>query len=350
MYNPLVSIIIPVYNAEPYLEQCLESIVNQTYTNLQIIVVNDGSTDNSPAICDKFAENDNRIVVIHKENGGVSSARNVGLSISQGSYILFVDSDDWVEAGMVEYLISIMKETNVDVVLFGIYNDDYIQMKTYTIHFNSDLFVDKNRLLKLLPGWIKDEKINTIYGKLYHADIIKNYNIRFNESLNIAEDALFNYEVFLHVENVYLLRNCYYHYMIIDAESLSKRYNPQKYEMLTEVNGALLELIKNNKVYSDLLQSAYYIRAKNLYSCLFDIFMYEKKTYSEKRNLIADILRKEENYKYHNTGNILHNILYAILKTNNITLVYIVSLIIYNTKKLGYKWAALKRQLNIKQG
>ncbi|HHU48190.1 MAG TPA: glycosyltransferase, partial [Clostridiales bacterium] len=329
MFNPLVSIIIPVYNVEPYLEHCLESIINQTYKNLQIIIVNDGSTDNSPAICDKFAEKDNRIVVIHKKNGGVSSARNVGLGISQGSYILFVDSDDWIETDMVEHLINISIETNVDVVLFGIYNEDYIQMKTYTIHFNSDLLVDKDHLLKLLPGWVKDEKINTIYGKLYLADIIKSNNIRFDESLNIAEDALFNYEVFLHVESVYLLRACFYHYMIIDAESLSKRYNPGKYEMLNHVNGNLLELIQNNKIYSGLLQSAHYIRIKNLFSCLVDVFMYEKKTYREKRNLIADILKKEENHEYHNTGSILHNILYAIFKTNNISLVYIASLIIY---------------------
>jgi len=95
--NQLISVIVPVYIVEPYLDRCVQSIVNQTYKNLEIILVDDGSPDNSPAMCDAWAEKDSRIRVIHKENGGVSSARNAGLDMATGSYITFVDADDWLE-------------------------------------------------------------------------------------------------------------------------------------------------------------------------------------------------------------------------------------------------------------
>lgn len=104
MNNPLVSVVVPVYNVASYLEQCLDSVVNQTYKNLEIILVDDGSTDGSGAICDRYAEKDSRIQVIHKENGGLSSARNVGLERITGEWALFVDSDDWIELNTLELL------------------------------------------------------------------------------------------------------------------------------------------------------------------------------------------------------------------------------------------------------
>lgn len=119
----LVSVIIPVYNVEQYLEQCLESVINQTYTNLQIILVNDGSIDKSGEICDKFAETDNRICVIHKENGGLSSARNAGLNIAKGKYVIFLDSDDyWDDCYCLEKLNNELKNEEIDVIIFGMKN------------------------------------------------------------------------------------------------------------------------------------------------------------------------------------------------------------------------------------
>ena len=116
----LVSVIVPVYNVAPYLEQCLDSIVNQTYQNLEIILVDDGSTDESGAICDRYAEQDGRIQVVHKENGGLSSARNVGLDKMTGEWVLFVDSDDWIELNTLELLFE-QKNEHAEIVEFGIY-------------------------------------------------------------------------------------------------------------------------------------------------------------------------------------------------------------------------------------
>ena len=116
MENPRISIIVPVYNIEEYLPRCIESILNQTYTNLQLVLVDDGSKDKSGKICDEYAKKDNRIVVVHKENGGSSSARNKGIEVAMGEYLGFVDSDDYVEPDMYEKMVDTIKETGCNIV------------------------------------------------------------------------------------------------------------------------------------------------------------------------------------------------------------------------------------------
>ena len=115
MPQPLVSIIIPIYKVEPYLRCCLDSIVNQTYTNLEIILVDDGSPDGCPKICDEYAAKDNRIVVIHKENGGLSDARNAGLDVYKGDYVYFIDSDDIIPSNCIYALFEILSKENADI-------------------------------------------------------------------------------------------------------------------------------------------------------------------------------------------------------------------------------------------
>ena len=117
----LVSVIIPIYCVERYLEQCLNSVVQQTHTELEIILVDDGSTDQCPMLCDAWAKRDSRITVIHKANGGLSDARNVGIDSAHGDYILFVDSDDWIEPNMVECMLSVLEEQHADICACGIF-------------------------------------------------------------------------------------------------------------------------------------------------------------------------------------------------------------------------------------
>ena len=119
MNCPLVSIIVPVYQVEKYLEKCLGSIIGQTYGNLEIILVDDGSTDHGPAICDRYQTEDSRIQVIHQANGGLSHARNVGLAAATGDFISFVDSDDWIEPQMIDALMSALQETGADIAVCG---------------------------------------------------------------------------------------------------------------------------------------------------------------------------------------------------------------------------------------
>ena len=127
-----ISVIIPVYKVEKYLDKCVESIVNQTYKNLEIILVDDGSPDNCPAMCDEWAEKDERIRVIHKENGGVSSARNAALEVATGDYIGFVDSDDWIELDMYEYLVSLILDNDAQIaIIYDMLRRNYSKVGIY---------------------------------------------------------------------------------------------------------------------------------------------------------------------------------------------------------------------------
>ena len=118
--QPLISVIVPVYNVEQYIHQCVDSILSQTYKNLEIILVDDGSPDNCPAICDEYARNDDRVKIIHQENGGISAARNSALDLCTGEYIAFVDSDDWIESNAYEEMMSEMQKKDLDVVFCGV--------------------------------------------------------------------------------------------------------------------------------------------------------------------------------------------------------------------------------------
>ena len=138
-----ISIIVPIYNVELYLERCVESIINQTYKNLEIILVDDGSPDNCFAICDKYEKLDSRVKVIHKENGGLSDARNAGLDIAEGEFIVFVDSDDWLEQNALELLYEHVKGFNSDITMFKF---KYFDESTY----NSN---EKSPVKSIVPRW-----------------------------------------------------------------------------------------------------------------------------------------------------------------------------------------------------
>ena len=197
----MVSIIVPVYKVERCLPRCVESLINQTYKDIEIILVDDGSPDNSPKICDYYAEKDSRIKVIHKQNGGVSSARNTALDVASGEYITFVDSDDWVEHQMIEYMVNAID--GVDIV---------------GVNFDSRaISVGRNILEEGKFNLKEDKKSNFLYnvapwGKLYKTSIIKQNNIRFLEYVKYGEDAIFLYDYIFFAKSAYAVDKILYHY------------------------------------------------------------------------------------------------------------------------------------------
>ena len=170
--KPLVSIIVPIYKVEPYLRRCLDSIVNQTYANLEIILVDDGSPDNCPQICEEYAVNDNRIVVIHKENGGLSDARNTGLDICKGEYISFVDSDDWVDNNYIKTLLNLAIKENADICICNhslIYRDGTEKFSSFSAGVYSKTDAIKKIILQQTLPW------GASWGKIYNRKIFKKY-------------------------------------------------------------------------------------------------------------------------------------------------------------------------------
>lgn len=204
--KPLVSISVPVYNTEKYLRQCLVSLVNQTLHDIEIIVVNDGSTDNSEAICREYAEKDPRVKLICKENGGLASARQTGLDAANGEYIIVCDSDDWVELDMYERLYKKAEETRSDIVVCGYYAEypDGSSIPIQTWFKENDGFVDNDDFLRRGAGssWIK----------LIRKSLFETTGASYELGVNLSEDALIIYKLLKGNPKICQIKTNLYHY------------------------------------------------------------------------------------------------------------------------------------------
>lgn len=220
---PLISIIIPVYNVKEYLEKCLYSVCGQTYKNLEIIVVDDGSTDGSGEICDMFAETDSRIKVIHQVNKGQSCARNEGLTIARGEYIGFVDSDDWIDPDMYEFLYHLLVDNDADISVCA----HYIETTTRTkVRYSSGAFTSFSSD-EAIRALIVDKRMrNYMCDKLFKRKALA--GIQFPEK-QIFEDMAICYRIFYKVQRI-VMQDCpKYHYLQREGSTtLGERYDPGK--------------------------------------------------------------------------------------------------------------------------
>jgi len=202
----LISVIIPVYNVEKYLDRCVETIVNQTYKNLEIILVDDGSTDNCPMMCDEWAKKDGRIKVIHKANGGSSSARNAGLNICKGRYIGFIDSDDYVDSDMYENLYDAVKGLSNCLPVVGIFNEDERGVVS-SISYAQKREQNKENYFESV---LLHKGVIAVWAKLFDRNIIG--DVRFDES-KLNEDLLFAFAIEKKVDRVVYIGKVGYHYV-----------------------------------------------------------------------------------------------------------------------------------------
>lgn len=233
-----ISVIIPIYKVEHYLRQCLDSVVNQTYRNLEIILVDDGSPDNCGIICDEYALNDRRVVVIHKENGGLSAARNDGIDRATGDWITFVDSDDWLDLDYYEQFVKAIGNSRPDIFQACEYISEYpeksIRRCTFRHAFQAS---GKENVEELMLDILN---IGLPWDKLYRADFLKENSLRFDITIKAFEDHLFNFQVFYRAKSVSGAVFAGYHYRQ-EPMSISKGYNPDKpkinYDFITKLHG-----------------------------------------------------------------------------------------------------------------
>lgn len=314
---PKISIIVPVYNVEDYIEKCIKSILNQVFTEFELILVDDGSTDNSGNICDKYAEKDNRIIVIHKENGGISSARNIGLNIAKGEYIAFVDSDDYINKNMYHTLYNLIIKTQSDIAMCNyktISKDEEVNLNEDQIINSHDIKCINNiQYLNNLYG--KDKvKYIVMWNKLYKNEIFR--KLRFKDSRIEEDEFIIHHVLYLSDKIVYIDKN-YYYYMQRNNSIVGSKYNLKRldkiyaledrieffkekklvdlynkavkdyidvffwnyYEMKKEINGYKKE-IKNimksyNKVLKDMLFNPFISLKHKLFLILFKINLFK---------------------------------------------------------------------------
>lgn len=244
----MISIVVPVYNVAPYLPQCLDSLVNQTYRDIEIICVNDGSTDESAKILDEYAIRDNRVHVIHQQNRGLSGARNTALEKVQGEWIMFVDSDDWIDVTCCQKVLDCANKNNVDVVLWGYrksykdYSVDKKLFETDRFFFESEIKILRQQMIAPIGEDLKNiermDGLGTLWGKLYKRELMAAKRLVDINEIGSAEDVLFNIDVFGWVQSAYYINECLYNYRKED-QSYTKRYRP----MLVQQWGCLFDRV-----------------------------------------------------------------------------------------------------------
>ncbi len=216
--KPLISIVIPVYNVEVYLRRCIDSILNQKYTNLEIILVDDGATDKSPQICDEYAKNDSRILVIHKHNEGVSSARNIGTNRALGKYISYIDSDDIISPDYISYLFNLITKYKTKISMCRIL--DCIDKVLDGDEKKEEILLDGTQALKML--FYQKEFTTSVSGKLYSTQLMKKFEFPINCRY---EDLMMIYKI-LYESNSIIYGQCQlYYYMHHDGSFMDASYN-----------------------------------------------------------------------------------------------------------------------------
>lgn len=251
--NNTVSVIIPVYKVEAYLAQCVRSVLDQTYRDLEVILVDDGSPDNCPAMCDAFAQADSRVKVIHKENGGAAAARNDGLSEASGEYLVFLDSDDWMDTETIAKAVDMAEREQLDVVLWSYiserenFSSDRCLLGDAPIIWHGD---DTEWIRRRIIGPYGESLSNpqyvfsfdTIWGKLYRRSVTTGVTFVDLKKVGSEEDALFNMEVFPRVKAAGYLPDVRNHYRKLDS-SLTARYNGRLFEQWQTLYGMMDSLL-----------------------------------------------------------------------------------------------------------
>ncbi|MEQ8154256.1 MAG: glycosyltransferase [Clostridiaceae bacterium] len=251
--NKTLSIIVPVYNSEKYLGECLDTIINQRYTDLEIILIDDGSADRSREIIKDYMARDSRIKAFFQKNSGVSAARNSGIKNSTGDYITFVDSDDWLELNLYEEIIQKIEENNCDAGLYSYTRELKACVKMdEVLPFSSDELLDRERIHKdLILNLIsyEDETKESIMGAIWRcvfkAELIKGNNILFDREMHYAEDLIFCLNAFKKCNSIYILNKPLYHYRL-SGTSVTSEYKSDHFERQLFVYNKIKEVFKDN--------------------------------------------------------------------------------------------------------
>ncbi len=282
-----VSIIVPVYNVEKYLERCLEALVNQTLKDIEVIIVNDGSKDGSKAIIDKYEkEYPDIIKAFHTENGGASKARNYALQHVTGEYIGFVDSDDYIEENMYEKLYNKAIKENADIVCCNYYRVKEEQKKFNAKNFGNKK-IDKDDVFNknIYEANLLFDEVPYLWNKIFKADIIKNNNFKFDNDLRIYEDLLFTYKAFSKANKISRIEDCMYYYIVSRAGSLTQYLTEKRFDIFN-VTEKLNNYYKEIGKYEELKDALLYVILKHIYVIL------EKNTARKEKKLKLKYINK----------------------------------------------------------
>jgi len=341
-----ISIIVPVYNCEKYLKKCIDSIVAQTFKNIEIILVDDGSKDFSYDICKYYKEKDSRIILIHQKNCGAWSARNTGLSIATGRYIGFVDSDDYIENNMYEKLYNAAIQTDADITMCQAISHNRLGAVSYSYSsFNSgerlDRKVIENQVLPLLLAPeneydIGKKLIESMWCRIFKKKLLINNQICFKNHAN-GQDALFTIEATCKSNSMVIINDYLYHYRNDIGITLSKTYTEDRYDRLIALKNDIVKVLKENRVYNECLEKRINQLKRHSVFWVARVIVSKRNNQSFKNKIMAlnSLLNRKETIKAFRDVNLSilpfqQKMLYGIIKSK-------LTLILYIAIKFKYK-------------
>lgn len=248
---PTISIIVPIYNVDQYLHKCIDSILNQSFQQFELLLINDGSTDQSGEICDEYSLIDDRIRVIHKENGGVSSARNIGIDMADGEYIAFVDPDDTIDPNMYEVLLNSAASFCADMTVCPIKTINEItgSESVSQVWKEVDCVLDRHVIHeKILPSILQQKVYSLVssVNKLYRKTLFDQSGVRFDERKHHSEDALLNFTLITKIESLVFVNEPLYNYFIRPRDSLTQKIREDFYEYILDNKQFMIQICKTN--------------------------------------------------------------------------------------------------------
>jgi len=330
----LVTVIVPVYNAKKYLCQCIDSIINQTYEDLEIILVDDGSTDGSSAMCDEYANKDSRVKVIHKRNDGVSSARNVGLDSANGVYIAFVDADDYIELDLVAKAYEAITASGADLLKFGLYEEYYAatgQLVTSKAFSPKNFLADNKERVKAKAVELE---LVPLFGYMCNSFYrnCKLHSTRLNPKIKVNEDFDFNIRYINNISCMQGIDYCGYHYAKRENESVSTSINPTYYQDHMRKITGFLKLYQGVQNMPDIVRSnVFWLYTRFIYSAV-------ARADVKCRSSVIKTIVQDDNYKlFRETDfsnlSIKQRLMIGILQSGNPIIISILVYLIVMTKR-----------------
>lgn len=259
----MISIIVPIYKVEKYIKQCVDSIIAQTYKDIEIILVDDGSPDNCPVICDEYAKQDSRVKVVHKANGGLISARKAGLQVSTGEYVCFVDGDDWIEADMYEHIAKSVDMTGADCIITQFYFEYPNNPQKSNYKLNRELYIRSEIEKEIFPTMLFDNQyykfgiFPNCWTKVFKRELLEKHLMDTDDRIRMGEDIAFTYPCLMECQTIAFVDKALYHYRI-NPESMTKMYDDSLQDIYILPYETLLN--KSKKLNVDLSnQLPYYL-------------------------------------------------------------------------------------------
>ncbi|MGH4118115.1 glycosyltransferase family 2 protein [Clostridium sp.] len=343
---PQISIIVPIFNGAKYINNCIEMIINQTFKDFELLIIDDGSTDNSKKMCKEYAEIDSRIKVISKTNGGTWAARNRGIDESIGKYIIFFDCDDWYEDNLLSEMYKCIEINNVDLVIAGQTNVTVDKngktIRRKVVLPQSHTFHTSDEILKNYIILRKEEIGDTLWNKIYSAEIIKKNNLKF-ENYKRGEDCIFNTNYYEVIDKCTILGSAHYSYRIENSNPVWLKYSENYLNMVLEENNTIIsKLEKWGKYDNEAIeyQSTHFIY--RIIEYFFGVVSSKNLNFENKRETAFNIISDENvklNLKVSNVNGKFNKTIIKLMKSKKIVLILIlvrIKLIYNNIKDVRY--------------